>query len=130
MATFREPQVVLFSPDVTRAAAFYASLGFEEVFRTPTTGEPIHVDLALDAYRIGIASVASTREDHGLDPVASGQRAAVVLWTDDAGSAYAEMVAAGVPSLAEPQEWLGRLLIAWLADPDGNPVQIVQPLSV
>jgi hypothetical protein len=23
----------------------------------------------------------------------------------------------------------GRLLIAWLADPDGNPVQIVQPLS-
>ena len=72
VATFREPQVVLFSPDVTRAVAFYASLGFEEVFRTPTTGEPIHVDLALDAYRIGIASVASTRDDHGLDPVASG----------------------------------------------------------
>ncbi len=130
MATFREPQVVLFSPDVTRAVAFYASLGFEEVFRTPTTGEPIHVDLALDAYRIGIASVASTRDDHGLDPVASGQRAAVVLWTDDVGSAYAELVAAGVPSLAEPQEWLGRLIIAWLADPDGNPVQIVQSLSV
>ena len=44
-------------------------------------------------------------------------------------SAYAEQVAAGVPGLAEPKEWLGRLLIAWLADPDGNPVQIVQPVS-
>ena len=38
MAEFREPQVVLFSTDVTRSAAFYASLGFEEVFRTPVTG--------------------------------------------------------------------------------------------
>ena len=129
MAQFREPQVVLFSTDVTRSAAFYASLGFEEVFRTPATGEPIHVDLVLDGYRIGIASVDSTREDHGLDPAATGQRAAVVLWTEDVRSAYAELVAAGVPSLKEPQEWLGRLLIAWLADPDGNPVQIVQPLS-
>ena len=44
-------------------------------------------------------------------------------------SAYAELVGAGVPGLAEPQEWLGRLLLAWLADPDGNPVQIVQRLS-
>jgi catechol 2,3-dioxygenase-like lactoylglutathione lyase family enzyme len=129
VAQFREPQVVLFSTDVTRSAAFYASLGFEEVFRTPVTGEPIHVDLVLDGYRIGIASVDSTRDDHGLDPVATGQRAAVVLWTEDVRSAYAELVAAGVPSLKEPQEWLGRLLIAWLADPDGNPVQIVQPLS-
>ena len=34
---------------------------------TRTTGEPIHVDPALDAYRIGIASVDSTRDDHGLD---------------------------------------------------------------
>jgi hypothetical protein len=23
--------------------------------------------------------------------------------------------------------WLDRLLIAWIADPDGNPIQIVQP---
>jgi len=129
VAEFREPQVVLFSTDVTRSAAFYASLGFEEVFRTPATGEPIHVDLVLDGYRIGIASVDSTRDDHGLGPVAAGQRAAVVLWTEDVRSAYAELVAAGVPGLKEPQEWLGRLLIAWLADPDGNPVQIVQPLS-
>ncbi|HEU4997364.1 MAG TPA: VOC family protein [Lapillicoccus sp.] len=126
---FREPQIVLFSTDLPRAAAFYQALGFEEVFRTPATGEPIHVDLVLDAYRIGIATVESTRRDHGLDPVASGQRAAVVLWTDDVPLAYAELVASGVRGLREPEVWLGRLLIAWLEDPDGNPVQIVQPLS-
>ena len=129
MPRFREPQVVLFSTDLPRAVAFYEALGFAEVFRTPATGEPIHVDLALDGYRIGIASVDSTRDDHGLDPVPAAQRAAVILWTDDVSTAYAELVATGVREIREPHEWLGRLLIAWLEDPDGNPVQIVQPLS-
>jgi glyoxylase I family protein len=123
---FRSPQVVLFSTDVLRAAEFYRGLGFTEVFRVPDD-EPIHVDLELDSYRIGIASVASTRDDHGLDPVGEGQRAAVVLWTDTA-AAYAAVTNGGAPALAAPHEWLGRLLIAWTADPDGNPIQIVQAL--
>ncbi|WP_431878269.1 VOC family protein [Micromonospora marina] len=126
MWTFRSPQVILFSDDLTRAAAFYTRLGFRETFRAPTDGEPIHIDLVLDGYKIGIASVASTRQDHGLDPVAEGQRVAVVLWTDDTTAAYESLVAGGAPALAPPHEWLGRLLIAWTADPDGNPIQIVQ----
>jgi glyoxylase I family protein len=128
MGDFRSPQVILFSEDVARAAAFYAGLGFTETFRVPVGGEPIHVDLALDGYKIGIASVASTRDDHGLDPVPNGQRAAVILWTDDTAAAYAKLIAAGAPALAAPHTWLDRLLIAWTADPDGNPIQIVQPL--
>jgi glyoxylase I family protein len=125
---FHSPQVVLFSDDLPRAVSFYGRLGFTEVFRVPEQGLPIHVDLALDGYRIGIASAASTREDHGLDPVTEGQRAAVVLWTDDTARAYAQLTADGVPGLAPPHEWLDRLVIAWVADPDGNPIQIVQTL--
>jgi glyoxylase I family protein len=128
MSVFRLPQVVLFSNDLSRAVAFYSRLGFTETFRVPTEGEPVHVDLALDGYKIGIASVASTRDDHGLDPMAEGQRAAVILWTDDTASAYDDLVASGAPALAAPRKWLGRLLIAWTADPDGNPIQIVQSL--
>ncbi|MBX6748434.1 MAG: VOC family protein [Micromonosporaceae bacterium] len=129
MPTFRSPQVILFSEDLPRAVAFYTRLGFVETFRVPTDGEPIHVDLALDGYKIGIASVASSRADHGLDPIPQGQRAAVILWTDDTAGAYEELVASGAPALAPPHEWLGRLLIAWTADPDGNPIQIVQSLN-
>ena len=125
---FHSPQVVLFSENITRAAAFYAGLGFTETFRTPTDGEPIHVDLQLDGYTIGIASVSSTREDHGLDPVPAGQRAAVILWTTDTAAAYERLVSEGTPGLAPPHEWLGRLLIAWVQDPDGNPIQLVQNL--
>lgn len=125
---FRSPQIVLFSEDLPRAIAFYARLGFTETFRVPVEGEPIHVDLALDGYKIGIASVASTRHDHGLDPVPEGQRAAVILWTDDTAAAFAALTECGAPALAAPYVWLGRLLIAWTADPDGNPIQIVQHL--
>ncbi|MER7892418.1 VOC family protein [Micromonospora sp. NPDC094482] len=125
---FRTPQIILFSEDVPRAVAFYSRLGFTETFRVPTEGEPIHVDLVLDGYKIGIASVESTRDDHGLDPVPAGQRAAVILWTDDTATAYTELIAMGAPALASPHRWLDRLLIAWTADPDGNPIQIVQRL--
>ncbi|GHH98618.1 hypothetical protein AM1BK_21610 [Neobacillus kokaensis] len=58
MSIFRNPQVILFSSDVVRAATFYESLGFTETFRVPNDGEPIHIDLVLDDYRIGIASVS------------------------------------------------------------------------
>lgn len=125
---FRTPEVILFSENLKRAAAFYKSLGFTETFRVPTEGEPIHIDLSLDGYKIGIASVASTRDDHGLDPVPKGQRAAVILWTDDTSAAYAKLTANGVRGIKGPHEWLGRLLIAWISDPDGNPIQIVQDL--
>ncbi|MDX2850995.1 VOC family protein [Streptomyces sp. PA03-3a] len=129
MSVFRTPQVILFSDDLPRAVDFYRRLGFTETFRVPTDGEPTHVDLVLDGYKIGIASAASTRDDHGLDPIIDGHRAAVILWTDDTAAAYEALVAGGAPALASPYAWLGRLLIAWTADPDGHPLQIVQPLT-
>ncbi|MDR6863533.1 VOC family protein [Phycicoccus sp. 3266] len=126
MPTFTSPQIVLFSADLPRAVEFYTRLGFEEVFRTPREGTPIHVDLVLDGYRIGLASETSTRDDHGLDPVVEGQRAAVILWTDDVPAAYAQLLEVGATAVKAPEPWLGRLLIAWATDPDGHLVQVVQ----
>jgi catechol 2,3-dioxygenase-like lactoylglutathione lyase family enzyme len=127
--TFSQPEVILFSADVERASAFYRSLGFAEVFRVPSEGPPIHVDLELDGYRIGFASTVSSRDDHGLDPAGKGHRATVTLWTDDVTAAYAVLIEAGIPGIAEPKPWLDRLLIAWVEDPDGHPIQLVQALG-
>jgi catechol 2,3-dioxygenase-like lactoylglutathione lyase family enzyme len=129
MSTFYQPQVILFSDDVARVAAFYEKLGFTETFRVPTEGKPIHIDLVLDAYKLGFSSAESTRDDHGLDPVTEGQHTAVILWTDDTAAAYEHVISLGAPEIEGPHVWLDRLLIAWTADPDGNPIQIVQSLA-
>lgn len=129
MPTFTTPQVVLFSKNVDRAASFYQAIGFSEVFRVPTHGSPIHVDLVLDGYRIGLASETSTRDDHGLDPVVEGQRGAVILWTDDTPAGYARLQELGATPVKPPKPWLDRLLIAWVEDPDGHLIQVVQSLE-
>jgi catechol 2,3-dioxygenase-like lactoylglutathione lyase family enzyme len=126
MSMFATPQIVLFSKDLERAVDFYKSLGFKEAFRTPKHGAPVHVDLELDGYRVGLASEDSTRQDHGLVPVVEGQRAAVILWTHDTPAAYTRLQEAGALPVKHPEPWLNRLLIAWAEDPDGHLIQVVQ----
>lgn len=126
VAMFKTPQIVLFSKDLVHSANFYRALGFEEVFRTPREGTPIHIDLVLDGYRIGLASETSTREDHGLDPVVAGQRAALTLWTENTAAAYSRLQEVGGTPVKAPEAWLDRLLIAWAEDPDGHLIQVVQ----
>jgi catechol 2,3-dioxygenase-like lactoylglutathione lyase family enzyme len=118
--------VVLFTRDIERAVAFYTAVGFTEAFRTPSQGPAIHVDVVLDDYRIGLATEASTRDDHRLEPVARGQRAAVILWTDDTEAAFRLLQELGGRPVRPPYPWLDHLLIAWVEDPDGHLVQVVQ----
>ncbi len=90
---FRDPQVI-FSEDLPRAVAFYASLGFAETFRVPAEGEPIHVDPVERRHAEGL------RRDHGERRSGTRRPAAVARAPAD----------------------------RWVADPDGNPIQIAQAL--
>ncbi|MDG6917736.1 MAG: VOC family protein [Nitrososphaerota archaeon] len=123
---FRTPSINLYSHDVMRLVRFYERLGFHETFRTPKGGKPHHVEVKLDQFTIGIASVDAAINDHGLKPNLGGHPAEIVLWTDDADLAYKRLTAGGAPSLSPPHDFLGFLRAAWVADPDGNPIQIVQ----
>jgi hypothetical protein len=62
MPTFKSPLINLYSRDLPRAMAFYSELGFVETFRTPVSGEPTHVQLKLDGFSLGIATVEAARE--------------------------------------------------------------------
>jgi len=125
---FSAPQVNIYAADVARAVAFYETLGFVESFRTPRTGPPIHVELGLDGFTIGIAAVSSAVADHGLDLDLSqpGRGMEIVLWTDDVDAAYARLVDAGARPLSEPHDWLETLRVAWVTDLDANPIELVQ----
>jgi catechol 2,3-dioxygenase-like lactoylglutathione lyase family enzyme len=125
---FSRPQVNVYSADVTRAVGFYVDLGFEETFRTPLEGPPLHVELVLDGFKLGIADVRSAVRDHALDvgPGEHGRGMEIVLWTDDTDAAFAELIAAGARPVSDPHDWLADLRVAWVADLDGNPIELVQ----
>ena len=130
MPGFKSPMINLYSRDLPRAMAFYAELGFVETFRTPASGEPVHVQLKLDGFSLGIATVEAARADHGLRPEGEGRWIEIVLWTDDVDAAVRALAALGVPVLTPPHDFLeGRLRAAWISDPDGNPIQLVQRKS-
>jgi hypothetical protein len=59
-------------------------------------------------------------------PVVSGQRAAVILWNDDTPTAYGRLQELGAKPVKAPEPWLESLLIAWVEDPAGHLVQVVQ----
>ena len=130
MVTFGKPQINLYSLDLPRAVAFYAEIGFAERFRTPDTGDPVHVELTLDGFTLGIATVEAARSDHRLKVGGDGRWIEIVLWTDDVDMAVQSFFRKGAAILAPAHDFLeGRLRAAWVADPDGNPIQLVQRKS-
>ena len=106
---FSTPQVNIYSQDVLRAVEFYRRAGFRETFRTPREEAPIHVELDLDQ---------------------PGRGVEIALWTDDVEAAFADLVDAGARALSLPHDWLGGTIrVAWVADPDDNPVELVERRS-
>jgi catechol 2,3-dioxygenase-like lactoylglutathione lyase family enzyme len=130
MATFRSPAINLYSRDLPRAVAFYKGLGFVETFRTPKTGDPVHVELKLDGFTLGIATIEAAKEMHGLQPEQGGRGMEIVLWSDDTNAAVENLASHGANILSTPDDFLdGKLRSAWVQDPDGNTIQIVQKKS-
>jgi catechol 2,3-dioxygenase-like lactoylglutathione lyase family enzyme len=128
---FSAPQINIYSDDIERSLEFYRDLGFEETFRTPPDGTPVHVELMLDGFKLGIADAKSVVATHGLDVDLSrpGRGIEIALWTDDVDTAFARLVASGAPPLSAPHDWL-HLRGAWVADPHRNPIQLVQRRAV
>ena len=128
---FQSPSINIMTREVVRLATFYERLGFRETYRTPKSGLPTHVEVTLDQFTIGISSVKAAISDHGLNPDLGGRPVAIVLWTDDTDRDYARLTAEGAPRLAPPHTFTPNqysLRTAWIADPDGNPVQLVHRL--
>ena len=127
MPRFRSPQINLYSHDLSRAATFYVGLGFMETFRTPDVGEPVHIELKLDGFTLGIATTEAAQRDHGLRLQGEGRWIEIVIWTDDVDAAVRTLVSEGAPLVSPAHDFLeGKLRVAWVADPDGNPIQLVQ----
>jgi lactoylglutathione lyase len=122
---------ILYTDDLARALAFYRDLlGFSETYRFPDEGAPAFVALDSGGGSLALADVSGPGEPiHGrpLRPVA-GHRFELCVYVDDVDAAVEDLRAAGLPVLAEPadQPWAERL--AYVRDPDANPVMLTAPV--
>ena len=122
--------VNLYPRDIEAGLRFYRDLlGFAETFRTPTEGIPEHVELQLNGFTVGLGTVEAASRVHGIEATPGSPAMVLVVWTDDADKACAELAAAGVPVLQPPHDTGNSNRNALLRDPDGNLVEIVAKRS-
>lgn len=123
----RAAQINLYVDDIQPSLKFYQDLlGFTKTFRTPEQGPPAHVELRLGEFTLGLATIESLRSVHGVAASTDGPaRAEVVVWADDVDAEVTRLSARGVRVLSPPHDFGPSVRAAWVADPAGNPLQIV-----
>ncbi|MGI0055193.1 MAG: VOC family protein [Thermoplasmata archaeon] len=120
----------LYTKDIEAGLRFYRDLlGFQETFRTPTTGVPAHVELRLSGFAIGLGTVEAAKRVHGVDATPGSPAMSLVIWTDDVDLAFAKLKAAGTPVVQPPHNTGNNNRNALLRDPDGNLVEIVSKVA-
>lgn len=126
---FSSPWITLYSRDIGRAVRFYRGIGFTETFRYAPRGQPERVDLVLDGFQLSIADATLAKANHGRSGRVNGPPIELVLRCDDADGAFDRLTAAGAKPLAQPRDQHDNLRVAWVADPDQRPIQLVQRRS-
>src|SRR5215813_3180484 len=105
---FTDPSINYYVDDVEIAARFYTDhFGFVETFRTPSAGQPVHVELRLGSLILGLAAKEPAQTMHGL-PLGPGgfPRAELVVWTENVDDTYALLTAKGVKGVSAPHDFL------------------------
>jgi catechol 2,3-dioxygenase-like lactoylglutathione lyase family enzyme len=121
-------QVNLFCADVERCAAFFEALGMPRVFVSPDAAAPDKIEVDAAGFRIGFDSVRAANRIADLGVEAGGARSAeVALWVRDVDALYERGLRAGGTSVRAPMDAPdGRLRYAWLLDPEGHQVRLLQ----
>lgn len=107
---------------------FYVELlGGEEAYRFPDPGDAVFISLRLGSSELGLGQLGAGPALHGqAQRPASGHRIELCLYVEELEGLVESLGAAGVPVLLEPclQPWGER--VAYVSDPDGNLVMLVE----
>jgi lactoylglutathione lyase len=126
---YRNVFPIIYTADVERAARFYRdALGFAETFRFPADGDAVFASFSLDGSS-GIALSGPGTSLHGLAITPGARGFELCVYTDDVDAAVSDLRGRGYAVLLDPvdQPWGERM--AYVADPDGNPVMICAVLD-
>jgi lactoylglutathione lyase len=122
MATRSMPNI--FTRDIEAALAFYRDqLGFTTVYQVPAVaGQSTSCSAA--ATRSWRSPRTALSPAVGLEPM-SGDSFELIVWYDDIDAEAARLGAAGAPVLVEPNRHVAGRRRAYVADPDGNWLALV-----
>jgi lactoylglutathione lyase len=114
---------VIYAEDVERSVRFYEELGFEEHFRLPAHGEPGYVGLRRGDWELGVVTANSPQQLIGVE-VGSKPRFEMFVYVADVDRLVEQLRGAGVMVLRGAEDMFWGERVAWVADPDGNPVAL------
>ena len=116
---------VVFAQRVAATARFYETLGFEQHFQLPPDGEPGYVGLRRGAYEVAVVAAEWPRQQYDAS-VADGVRFEMFVYVDELDRIVEELRAGGAEVLREPADMPWGERVAYVTDPDGNPVALAQ----
>jgi lactoylglutathione lyase len=110
---------VVVATDVAATAAFYERLDFERHFELPG-----YVGLRRGTYEVAVVD-AAWPEQYGLS-FGEGVRFEMFVYVDAVDRLVDELRSDGVTVLREPADMPWGERVAYVTDPDGNPVALAQ----
>lgn len=117
---------VIYSRRVEESARFYQGLGFEPQFRLPPEGEPGYIGLRRGDSELAITTTDSPEQLVGVT-VGSGPRFEMFVYVDDVDAVVDKLRADGAQVFKDPADMFWGERVAYVADPDGNPVALATP---
>jgi lactoylglutathione lyase len=118
---------VLYVSDVERSVRFYERFGFSIRFAFPSEAEPGYVKLVRGTSELGIVTEQSPIDLIGTGK-GEGRRGEMYIFVDDV-DAFVNALPDEVTVLRPPEDMPWGERIAYLADPDDNPVVVATGAS-
>jgi lactoylglutathione lyase len=120
---------VVYVRDIPKALGFYRDLlGYEQQSCFPPEGEPVFVSLDRDGSELGLVHESSPQTLISKS-IGDGPRFELFTYVDDVDASIVKMRDAGVPVLREAEDMPWGERLAFVADPDGNPVTLAAGVS-
>ncbi|MFD7069578.1 VOC family protein [Streptomyces sp. NPDC059913] len=115
-------QPVILTSDQDVLLGFYSELfGAEEIFRVPEEGPAFYIGLRIGDTDLGLVA----KEDAGTGTV---PRILLSIGVDDVDETFGRVEALGGSVSGGPNDMPWGQRVAHIKDPDGNPVNLTQPI--
>ena len=114
---------VIYTYDVPGLIAFYERLGFEVTFRFPPESDDGYASLSRASSELGIVNADFPRNQIGIE-VGDRPRFEIFVYVEGLDAFVAAL---GAPVFQPPTDMPWGERLAYVTDPDGNPVALAQP---